>query len=452
MTLCILTVSQKSHALTAHTINIIVGSKPKVVDITAAAKKHGFILNGVFYSSSTHNLSDTNINEFDGFTKLSDFIIKNYTANDLDNSSNYDDAEGDSISHSQPFAVGQTIYQWFDNNGIRIADSDKLNIIGCGSGYAMPLTLTITTSVKTYSEYGNPNESETVTITKLYKIASKSKLCYAKPYSTESKSGNQWVGINSADGYNWNDPNFSQPNPNNGGGYSVDYVPNWGYKANPAASSGKIFPTTGFSGAKFQLVMTGAQTDYEFSIPVNPGGNVSVDDQGYITLNDKPTGAVTINAKLIRDNNIVHQYTFDVTRMWVVPHNGKYTYNQAVQICNGQDNMLTMADLSNSPRSYDYYNLTSADHISNSYTRKIGDSVFGEWGWATKNSYPDSNWREDPIDTATFSGRYWTKEINKTDSQWGFVVHCHDGYVVSYSFRLIGSMYNSSYANVVCKK
>lgn len=137
--------------------------------------------------------------------------------------------------------------------------------------------------------------------------------------------------------------------------------------------------------------MTGAQTDYEFSIPVNPGGNVSVDDQGYITLNDKPTGAVTINAKLIRDNNIVHQYTFDVTRMWVVPHNGKYTYDQAVQICNGQDNMLTMADLSNSPRSYDYYNLTSADHISNSYTRKIGDSVFGEWGWVTKNSYPDSN-------------------------------------------------------------
>ena len=59
--------------------------------------------------------------------------------------------------------------------------------------------------------------------------------------------------------------------------------------------------------------------------------------------------------------------------MWVVPHNGKYTYDQAVQICNGQGNMLTMADLSNSPRSYDYYNLTSADHISNSYTRKIGD-------------------------------------------------------------------------------
>ena len=70
-----------------------------------------------FYSSSSHNLSDTHINEFDGLTKFSDFIIKNYTENDLDNSSNYDNSDGDNIRNNKPFIVEQTVYDWFDNNG-----------------------------------------------------------------------------------------------------------------------------------------------------------------------------------------------------------------------------------------------------------------------------------------------------------------------------------------------
>ena len=73
--LCFLTISQKSQAILANTVNTIIGSKPKVVNLEAASNKHGFILNGVFYSSSTHNLSDTDINEFNGLTKFSDYII-----------------------------------------------------------------------------------------------------------------------------------------------------------------------------------------------------------------------------------------------------------------------------------------------------------------------------------------------------------------------------------------
>ena len=78
--LCFLTISQKSQAIVANILNTIIGSKIEVVNLKAASIKHGFILNGVFYSSSSHNLSDTDINEFNGLTKFSDFIIKDYTA------------------------------------------------------------------------------------------------------------------------------------------------------------------------------------------------------------------------------------------------------------------------------------------------------------------------------------------------------------------------------------
>ena len=139
--LCFFTISQKSQAIVANTVNTIIGSKPKVVNIEAASNKHGFILNGVFYSSSSHNLNDTDINEFDGLTKFSDFIIKNYTENDLDNSSNYDNSDGDNIRNNKPFIVEQTVYDWFDNNGEKIPDSNIDNLIGCGSNYAMPLSL-----------------------------------------------------------------------------------------------------------------------------------------------------------------------------------------------------------------------------------------------------------------------------------------------------------------------
>ncbi|OTQ77995.1 hypothetical protein B6D23_10280 [Gilliamella sp. N-W3] len=370
---------------------------------------------------------------------------------DLDVQSNYQDADGDKIREAQPFKT-KTTYAWQDNEGNEIKEDKAETIIGCGSGYSMPLTLTIKTLVNTYSEHGIPNESDSVELIKSYKIAAKSELCYAKPYATELFPENQWDGVHTDDSYSWNDPNFAQRNPNNGGGYSNDYVPNWGYKIDPTESSGRKFPTTGFSGAKFQLVMTGAQTDYQFSIPVNPDNKVSIDSRGYITLNDKPTGPVTVRATLIRNNNIIHEYTFNPTDIWVIPHIGQITIEQAVQICGGRNNMLSITELSDSPRSYDFYNLSSPGHVSNAYTRQIGKSVFGEWGWVTKDGYPDSNWRKMGPDVSSFVGNYWAKEISKDDPRWGFVVHSHDGFVGILPYDFINApTYRTHYANAVCK-
>lgn len=274
--LCFFTISQKSQAIVANTVNTIIGSKPKVVNIEAASNKHGFILNGVFYSSSSHNLSDTHINEFDGLTKFSDFIIKNYTENDLDNSSNYDNSDGDNIRNNKPFIVEQTVYDWFDNNGEKIPDSNIDNLIGCGSNYAMPLSLTLKTSVKTYSEYGNPNESETVAITKIYKIAPTGDVCYLKPNSTKVLPLNQWRGSD-AQGtmYPWNTGPI-KPDPESGGGYTQDFIVDKGFRARPIVSD-KPFPTTGFPGAEFQLIMNYSQDSYIYNVIVNPGNVATVD-------------------------------------------------------------------------------------------------------------------------------------------------------------------------------
>ena len=438
----------KVSALTTQTVKAINGNKPEFVDIENASKKQGFKVLETFYSESSNNIKGEEIKEFDSNLKFSDFKV---ALLDLDVQSNYQDADGDKIREAQPFKT-KTTYAWQDNEGNEIKEDKAETIIGCGSGYSMPLTLTIKTLVNTYSEKGIPNESDSVELIKSYKIAAKSELCYAKPYATEVVPTNQWVGINPDDSYSWNDPKFILRNPNNGGGYSNDYVPNLGYKINPKESLGKKFPTTGFPGAKFQLVMTGAQTDYEFSIAASPGDKVSIDKKGYITLNDKPTGPVTILAKLIRNNNIIHEYTFNATSIWVIPYYQSVTFEEAEKICGGRNKMLTMKELTNSPRAYDFYNLHSESHRSNGYTRKIGDSVFAEWGWVTKQGYPDSNWRENAIEGAPFLGRYWTNEINKNDSNYGFVIHSHDGFVGVYYFDEDNiNHYPSRIANPVCK-
>ncbi|MBI0156035.1 hypothetical protein [Gilliamella sp. M0364] len=441
------------NALTVQTVNVIHGNNPEVINTQIAADKHGFMVNGVFYSEFSGNIKENEIKEFDANLTFNQFAIQRFNYQSLDNRMNYQDLDGDDIDPIQPFLTTETTWQWFDANGNKISTSDKNKIIGCGSGYPMPLMLEITNQVQTFSQYGQPRKSDFVTIKKVYKIAVKSELCYAKPYATELVPEYQWDGINPDDSYSWNDPNFTQRDPKNGGGYSSDYIPNMGYKVNPTESSGRKFPTTGFSGAKFQLVMTGSQTDYQFSIPVNPDNKVSIDSRGYITLNDKPTGPVTVRATLIRNNNVIHEYTFNPTDIWVIPHIGQITIEQAVQICGGRNNMLSITELSDSPRAYDFYNLTSLDHLSNSATRQIGKSVFGEWGWVTKDGYPDSNWQKMSRDISSFVGNYWAKEINKDNPRLGFVVHSHDGFVGQQPYDFfVGPTYRTHYANALCRK
>ena len=412
--------------LTATSSQIITGNAPQVVALSSA-DKHGFTVNGVFYSEASGTIKSSEVKEFDGNLTLNDFKVAIYTSKNLDKVENYSDIDGDSADPQEPFKVESTNYWWYDNNGVRIIGNDKKKMIGCGSGFSMPLKLILETKVKAYSQYGIPNESKQITLAKTYQIAPKSELCYAKPNSTIVHPEHQWIGVDlKTEAYYFNRPEYANRHPLVGGGYTQDYVPNYGFKVKPVVSS-KTFPATGFPGAKFQLVMTGAQTDYRYQLINNPGRGVSIDQNGVVKLNSKPLGNVTVRATLKRDPSIVHDYTFNATAIWGIPQNFRGTFNVVQQRCGGLQNMMSREQLTNSPRyegqaaELDRDKLT----VSNSYTRAIGDSILGEWGWTTKSSYPDSEWQE--LNPDYFMSRYWT--INAREPGVYSVVHSHDGFI-----------------------
>ena len=395
----------KVSALTTQTVKAINGNKPEFIDIENASKKQGFKVLETFYSESSNNIKGEEIKEFDNNLKFSDFKV---ALLDLDVQSNYQDADGDKIREAQPFKT-KTTYAWQDNEGKEIKEDKAETIIGCGSGYSMPLTLTIKTLVNTYSEHGIPNESDSVELIKSYKIAAKSELCYAKPNSTIVYPQAQWLSYNSdGSGEDWNDINRTNRHVVHGGGFTADYVPDMGFKAKPTVSR-LTFPTSGFPGAKFQLVMTGAQSDYRFIIINNPGGQARIDEnQGFVTLKGKPTGPITVQATLIRDPKVIHQYTFNPTSfIWLEPQGTNYvTFDDAKNICGGIQNLPTLSMFTNSPQNNIDKNI-DWHYFPNTFTRAIGQGLFAEWGYTDYNAYPDSDWGKF-IQAKDGKAYYWT--------------------------------------------
>ncbi|MCX8750509.1 hypothetical protein J3U57_02840 [Gilliamella sp. B3464] len=418
-----------AQALSTTTAKAIEGSAPEVINIDLAANKQGFTVNGVFYSEASNNIKGDVIKEFSGELSPADFIVKNFYYNSLDNTLNYADKDGDGIDTSKPFLLSFTSKQWYDGNGKLITDISKT--MGCGSGYPMPLTLEITTQVKTYSKYGMPRESDYVPIVKRYQISSKPLLCYAKPNATIVNKSNQWISYNAdGSGEAWNDVNRTSRHPIHGGGFTADYVPDMGFKVNPTVSKA-TFPTTGFPGAKFQLVMSGAQTDYSYSIIANPGGQVSVDPQGFVKIKDKPTGNVTVSIVTKRDNSKVFTYTFNPTSIWIIPQGSNYMdFESAKNRCGGIQNIPAISVFTNSPQNNIAPNV-DWDTSMNTFTRAIGQGVFPEWGFTNFAAYPDSQWGNfvQALDGKAF---YWTSSVHLTGS-YMFVADARAGNVNTYS-------------------
>ncbi|MCO6557823.1 MAG: hypothetical protein J6577_11425, partial [Gilliamella sp.] len=245
-------------------------------------------------------------------------------------------------------------------------------------------------------------------------IAPKSQICYAKPNSTIVHPESQWISYNSdGSSESWNDKNRTKRHPIHGGGYTDDYVPNYGFKAKPIISS-KTFPTTGFPGAKFQLVMTGSQTDYRYQMINNPGDGVSVDDNGMILLKNKPAGNVTIRAILKRDTMVYHDYTFNPTLVWLIPQGNNYmNWEDAKQRCGGVQNLPSLSMFTNSPQNNIAPN-TGWKYIANTFTRAIGGGVFAEWGYSDIKSYPNSQWGnfDEAMDGKAY---YWSSNIHSNN-------------------------------------
>ncbi|XKM12961.1 hypothetical protein RCS94_07985 [Orbaceae bacterium ac157xtp] len=369
--------------LSATSANTIKGSAPTFTG-QSGAKKLGFTVQGTHYSERENNILEGTPKKFNAGLKLSDFVVTPLTANDFTLANDYFDPDGDVAHPTLAFRMDAVRKEWYQANGSKITDYNQT--LGCGSNLALPLTLKITLpNVQVQSRYGNPKLSQREDLTKSYKISTESGICFAKPNQMIVKPQYTWYGTNGSNGW-WNSSSSKDRNAYGGGYDSTKFDPKNGFKYNVPTK----FPTTGFPGAKFRLIMSSAATVYEFE---SNNSAVTVSTNGDVTLNSKPVGSVTIKATLKSDTSVFHNYTFNPTSVWVVPQprnpansNGRYKYAQAKSVCGGESNIPDLVHLSNSP-----WASGSAISAYNGATRTIGGGISAEWG-SIYDTYPDSAW------------------------------------------------------------
>ncbi|XKM13986.1 hypothetical protein RCS94_02160 [Orbaceae bacterium ac157xtp] len=385
-------------ALSATSANTIQGSRPGFTG-QSGAKKLGFIVNGTTYSQSLNNINPSVIKEFNARLKLNDFMVTNLTASDFNPQTDYVDSDGDAgyPTATDTFSMNPRTYEWRDRTGALIPTGDYNKTLGCGSNLKLPLTLKITLpKVKVRSRYGNPRESNETNLVQTYKIGTATDICFAKPNSLT------WFGSDTER----ENSGSTIPSTTKGGGYnSAEFDPKNGFKVNLSPK----FPTTGFPKASFTLVMTSNASDYTFS---SNSSAVTVNTRGEVTLNNKPSGPVTIKARL-NGASQVHEYTFDPRTVWVVPKqpnpnhkHGWYTYAEAKRVCGGNESKIpNRTQLTNSPQ-INHPGL-GVSLPKNYYTRAVGGGVFGEWGDAS--TYYGSQWKRN---------WYWTRDAYSSSAQF----------------------------------
>ncbi|XKM12505.1 hypothetical protein RCS94_05645 [Orbaceae bacterium ac157xtp] len=399
-------------ALSATSTNTIQGSRPTFAS-QLGVKKLGFTVRGVYFSENEGNIEEGVVKLMDAGVSLSEFEIKQLTSSDFNTLTDYYDADGDLAHSITPFTMDTITFEWRDSNNQVIPTANYNKTLGCGSNLNLPLTLKIKLpNVKVHSHYGNPRESLSTSLVQEYKIGTATGICFAKPNSLA------WQSVYGISG-----------SPIYGGGYSSDFDPVKGFKA----SASPKFPTTGFPKASFTLIMTSNANDYTFS---SNDSAVVVDTAGKVTLNSKPSGAVTIKAIFKNDTSQVHYYTFNPTTVWVVPKknpansDGDYTYAEAKTACVTESSIPSRAQLTNSPMKTGYEGVSSISYSD--YTRAVGEGVFGEWGRTDSTTYPGSQW----VDS-----RYWTRDPWSISYQ--FVVNSSSGdvnYLYSASIDVVACL------------
>ncbi|XKM14198.1 hypothetical protein RCS94_03265 [Orbaceae bacterium ac157xtp] len=340
--------------------------------------------------------------------KISDFVVTDLTVSDFDRTTDYYDADGDTAHPTSAFTMDSVTYEWRDGNDDLITDDRQT--LGCGSSLVLPLTLKIKLpNVRVQSANGDPRLSDKTDLVKTYTIGSDSGICFAKPYGMIHNPYLAWIGYTDTSSvsavYKWT---TGSRHPQLGGGYDTSqFDPVNGFKA----SLMPRFPTTGFPKAKFQLIMTSPATDWTFTSKTS---GVSVNSNGMVTLNSKPSKPAKIEITLNSDPQVKHYYIFDPRETWVVAKSdiNYYTYDEAKSICGGESKIPALAQLTNAPI---VTISSSTPNTYNTYTRAIG-SVFGEWGYCgtygigpNSVNYPGSGWgRETQF--------YWSRDIK--DGIW----------------------------------
>ncbi|MBX4133594.1 hypothetical protein JMI89_08110 [Frischella sp. Ac48] len=437
----------------------IQGNPPEFFITDSVKNKLGFTYNQTDYSESIGNIQSDSILYFDNpMTNLNDFKMKTFFTERQainDSTGEYYDADGDGFADIP--VTQELTFIWRDNNQTQIDANDYENI-GCHNNkYAMPLTLEIISkNIQVHTKYGHPNTSDPVqqaSIIKAYQLAFVG-MCYAKPNSLIVDPNTQWRAVRAdyTDADAWNPTGIGingskqdRPNERFGGGYTADYVANLGFKVKPTVSD-KTFPTTGFDGAQFQLVMGGSQEDYNYSISYN-NGTFTVDKNGMITFVDKsqPEDEIIITAALKSNSEYTFKYKFKIS-LWVYPgelissraENQVSKFNEKCTKKNkslvGRNDLNANTWYSKNSLDFDKtpsdINVQNRDIQFNVFIRGIGNGVLGEWGRLVQqgakssDTYPKSKW---------VSGWFFVNETrkNRFGGEEAIIVSILDG-MISY--------------------
>ncbi|XKM14608.1 hypothetical protein RCS94_05375 [Orbaceae bacterium ac157xtp] len=353
--------------------------------------KLSFTVDGVEYHKNNGNVASNGNVEIDENFKLSDFQITPFSLSTFNVATNYFDSDGDAADPTTPFTV-ELEHKWSNAWGMEITDENqKIGTIGG------PVILIIKLIPYVHSQYGIPKDGGGYfLVEQTYTIIPSSEIRYAKPNFMNVHPDKIWVSLALNQWQDGNSTVNSTRVPQRGGGYTADFDPKNGFKATASTK----FPTTGFPKAKFQLIMLRDPNNYTFT---SDSTAVTVDQNGFVTLESKPSGDVTITAAL-KNTTKTYKYKFNPTTIWVVPKPGIKTQAEAIAECGV--NLPSSAHLTNGRRTnYNYRWVHSYITVS------IGESVFAEWGitnkysysspWDLEPSYPGSNW---------YTGWYWTTD------------------------------------------
>lgn len=416
----------------------IQGNSPEFFITDSVKNKLGFTYNRIDYSESIGNIQSDSILYFDKpMINLNDFKMKTFfterqTIND--STGEYYDVDGDGFADIP--VTQELTFIWRDNNQTQIDANDYQNV-GCHNNkYAMPLTLEIiSNNIQVHTKYGHPNTSDPVQpIIKTYQLAFVG-ICYAKPNSLIVDPTTQWRAVKAdktglsgwnPTGVNINGASQTEPVTFYGGGYRKEYVPYHGFKFLPGNNTDGHFPHTGFDGAQFQVVMSGSQEDYNYSISYN-SGKYTVDQNGMITFVDKsePEDEIIMTATLKSDPNYTFKYNFKIAK-WLYPmkifddESFNFTIEEMKQLCINDNKMLaTFRDLSGATTYLEY----------NVMVRGFGP-VMNEWGrlaqpgQKTSDTYPKSKWGH-----AWYYNRDYYIKYKETGKVEPIIVSSYDGMV-----------------------
>ena len=404
----LLTVTNSANAaLTAVTANTIHGTAPKFSNAieTAIEAENDFKYLGLRYNNANYFTESALIaalkanNDFDiTTTKPSDLTPKLTKA--LSSTialADMNDRDGDLPDKIVEQSLGSvSIDGWFyNNNGTETAlNITQLNQSLCDLTIVPYLKISGAITLKT--QYGDPISQDYTNVTRKFGLGGG--ICYIKPNDMNVNIGMTWQGGSTGTPWEAGSP---VPHAVLGGGYTADFVPTKGFKANPTISTRK-FPTTGFNRAQFFIVMNSPATDWIFSEEISTGGTakhgtniVRVYATGQVLLMEKPTlngGKIKIRATHRKLSGVYYDYEFNPTAYyWFRPQTGSYTAAQAIAKCNSLGlPVASRAELTNVPNKAANYP-TWADH-GEVFTRAIGYGVTGEWGYMHAGSYPSSGW------------------------------------------------------------